>query len=138
MTEKIVRYTPEQTAEMIKAYEAEPTRATVEALAEKMGKSVKSVISKLSREKVYVKAEYVTKRGEKPVRKSELVEELAAFLGVASETLDSLEKASKPALQAIVDRIREDAQLIEKLADEATMAKGLALEDFDPLENVTE
>ena len=56
-------YTDEQTKHMIAKYQANPTRETVDKLAMEMGKTVKSVIGKLSREKVYVKKDYVTKRG---------------------------------------------------------------------------
>ena len=59
-----VNYTVEQTAEMVSTYVAKPEKATVEALALKMGKSVRSVVAKLSREKVYVKPVAVSKTGE--------------------------------------------------------------------------
>ena len=65
-TEAKVNYTEAQTASMIETYKANPTRETVKALAEALGKSERSIIAKLSREKVYVKAEYVAKNGEKP------------------------------------------------------------------------
>ena len=55
-------------------YSANPTRETVEELADELGKSIKSVIGKLSREGVYQKTEYLTKTGEKPITKKELVE----------------------------------------------------------------
>lgn len=100
MSEKIVNYTPEQTAEMVAAYVAEPTKATVEALAEKLGKSTRSVIAKLSREGVYQKAESVKNHG-KRVTKAEQIEALAEKLGVPSEKLESLEKATFQALALI-------------------------------------
>ena len=46
-------YTDDQTKHMIQVYQANPTRETVDKLALEMGKTVKSVIGKLSREKVY-------------------------------------------------------------------------------------
>ena len=45
-------------------YGSNPTRQTVEELAEELNKSVKSVIGKLSREGVYQKSVYKTKTGE--------------------------------------------------------------------------
>jgi hypothetical protein len=51
MTETKINYTPEQTLEIVQAYQA---GATVEQLAERVGKSVRSVVAKLSREGVYV------------------------------------------------------------------------------------
>lgn len=98
MSEKLVNYTPEMTARMVEAYKASPTKATVEALASEMGKSVKSVVAKLSREKVYVKA---TKAEGKRVNKEVVIAEIAEKLGVPSETLESLEKARGSVLQRI-------------------------------------
>ena len=60
-TAKAVNYTAEQTAKLIADYQA---GETVEALAFAMGKSVRSIVAKLVREKVYVKKEYKTKTGE--------------------------------------------------------------------------
>ena len=72
-----VNYTEEQVEQMIEQYSANPTRETVENLADEMDKSIKSIIGKLSREGVYLKTEYVTKTGEKPETKLEIVQQLA-------------------------------------------------------------
>ena len=53
-----VNYTEEQVAVMIEKYSNNPTRETVEFLAQEMDKSIKSIIGKLSREGVYKKTEY--------------------------------------------------------------------------------
>jgi hypothetical protein len=60
------------------------------------------VVAKLSKEGVYVKKAYVTKKGEKPVAKAELVAKLATFAGKEVEAFDSLEKANKAVLEALV------------------------------------
>ncbi len=99
---KIVNYTPEQTAEIVAAYMLAPTKATVESLAEQFGKTTRSIIAKLSREKVYRKAEYVTKQGTKPVAKEIIVAELAKALNTTAENLAGLEKANKNALLLIL------------------------------------
>ena len=44
-----VNYTEEQVAVMIEKYSNNPTRETVEFLAQEMDKSIKSIIGKLSR-----------------------------------------------------------------------------------------
>ena len=59
-----VNYTEEQVAVMIEKYSNNPTRETVEFLAQEMDKSIKSIIGKLSREGVYKKTVYKTKTGE--------------------------------------------------------------------------
>lgn len=102
MSEKIVNYTPEMTARLVEAYKASPTQATVEALASEMGKSVKSVVAKLSREKVYVaKAKPEGKR----VPKNELIEAVAEKLGVPSTDVEGLEKAPTRVLKQILEAL---------------------------------
>ena len=95
-------YTDEMVASMTAQYEANPTRDTVDALAAEMGKSVRSIIAKLSREGVYVAQPKVTKSGEPVVRKQELVSEVAQHFGIE---LPTLVKASKADLQRLVDAI---------------------------------
>ena len=95
-------YTDEMVASMTEQYVANPTRETVDALAQEFGKSVRSIIAKLSREGVYVAQPKVTKSGEPVVRKAELVALLEAHFEVAIPTLV---KASKADLQRLVDSI---------------------------------
>jgi hypothetical protein len=95
-------YTEEMVAQMINAYEANPSRETVDMLAGEMGKSVRSIIAKLSREGVYVAQPKVTKTGEPVVRKQELVASLQSHFGIEIPTLV---KASKADLQRLVDSI---------------------------------
>ena len=95
-------YTDEMVASMTAQYEANPTRDTVDALAAEMGKSVRSIIAKLSREGVYVAQPKVTKTGEPVVRKQELVAEVAEHFGIEIPTLV---KASKADLQKLVDAL---------------------------------
>lgn len=98
---KTVNYTTEQTAMMVAAYTAEPTAKTVEALAEKLGKTVRSVVAKLSREKVYKAKEYTTKTGEKVQKKDETADAIGAILRLNENDIESLTKANKTALKAI-------------------------------------
>ena len=103
-------YTDEQTKHMIDVYQANPTRETVDKLALEMGKTVKSVIGILSREKVYIKKDYVTKRGEKPITKLQMVEEIADMLRGDKERLQTLEKSSKAELlylKVLVEDLKE-------------------------------
>ena len=102
-----LNYTEEQVSTMIKEYIETPTRETVELLAQDMNKSVKSIIGKLSREGVYKKTEYVTKAGEKPVTKSQLVQNIAEELNEDYESLSGLEKSPKEALKVLLYSIEE-------------------------------
>lgn len=96
-----VNYTPEQTAEMVAAYQANPADETVAMLAEKFGKSVRSIVAKLSREQVYKKKEYKTKAGEKVQKKDETADAIGAILQLNENDIESLTKANKTALKAI-------------------------------------
>lgn len=99
-------YTVEQTLELVEAYKAEPSQETVTAFAEKFGKTVKSVIAKLSREGVYQKKEYVSKAGTKPVKKEELATELMEAFWLSDAEADSLAKANKTALLKILAKVK--------------------------------
>ena len=99
-TETKTNYTPEQTTKLVAGY---LDGQTVEALAEAMGKTVRSVVAKLSREGVYVAKTKTT--GVARVRKADLVDKLATACGVAPEVFESLEKANHDVLEALVARI---------------------------------
>ena len=86
-------------------YQAAPTAETVAALAEKFGKSIRSIVAKLSREGVYKKKEYVGKTGEKPVKKDAHADAIGAILKLAENDIESLTKANKSALKAIFEAL---------------------------------
>ena len=98
-------YTQEQVDFMVAEYTKNPTRDTVEKLTVSMSKSAKSIIGKLSREGVYQKTEYLTKAGEKPVTKQELVEKVAEILAVDYQALAGLEKSPKSALKLLEETL---------------------------------
>lgn len=99
-------YTAEQTAEVVATYTAAPTAETVAVLAEKLGKTVKSVVAKLAREGVYKKTEKVgtSKAG---ARKDEIV--LALELMVGAE-LPSFKEATKKDLETLLAFIKREGQ----------------------------
>jgi len=101
MSEKAVNYTAEQTAAMVSAYQANPTPETVATLAESLGKTVRSVVAKLSREGVYQKKEYVGKTGERPVKKDAHADAIGAILQLSEGEIESLTKANKSTLVKI-------------------------------------
>ena len=83
-------------------YALEPTRETVDALAERLNKTPRSIIAKLSALGVYQKAERVTKRGEPVIMKAELVEKVQNAIG---RELPSLNKMTKVDLQFMIDAL---------------------------------
>ena len=88
-------YTEEHVERMRARYQEEPTRETVENLAEELNKSIKSIIGKLSREGIYQKSIYKTKTGEIPITKSQLIQKIADLLEIDSSKIMGLEKAPK-------------------------------------------
>ena len=102
MAEKTLNYTPEQTATIVADYQA---GVTVEMLAEKLGKSVRSIVAKLSREGVYKKKEYKTKTGESVVKKDAHADAIGAILKLPENDIESLTKANKAALKAIFEAL---------------------------------
>ena len=105
MTAKNVNYTPEQTLGMVADYQA---GLTVEQIAQNLGKSVRSVVAKLSREKVYVAKTYTSKTGEAVVKKDTVADYIGNALGLSESDTESLTKANKVALKAIADFIKAE------------------------------
>ena len=101
----MANYSEEQVEYMVEKYNLTPSRETVEALAVEFSKSPKSIIGKLVREGVYQKAEYVSKTGEKPITKIEIVREIAQTLNLDETHLTGLEKAPKGVLKLLCESI---------------------------------
>lgn len=99
MTNKVQNYTPEQTQKIVQSYQA---GMPVEGIALEIGKSVRSVVAKLSREGVYKAKSYVSKTGEKPVKKDTVADQIATVIGLTEAETESLTKANKTALAKIL------------------------------------
>ena len=102
-------YTDEQVEYMVKKYTAQPNRDTVDELALKLNKSIKSIIGKLSREGVYQKAIYRTKTGEIPMTKGEIILNIAELLEADYNKIAGLEKSPKQDLKYLLDVCRRTA-----------------------------
>ena len=102
MNAKTVNYTPEQTQAIINDYQ---NGVSVEIIAENVGKTVRSIVAKLSREKVYIKKEYKSKTGETPVKKDTHADAIGAILRLPENDIESLTKANKNALKAIFEAL---------------------------------
>jgi len=105
MTAKTLNYTPEQTAKMVADYQ---DGVSVEMLAQELGKTVRSIVAKLSREKVYQAKTYVSKTGEAPIKKDVHADFIGEALGLTEADTESLTKANKVALAKIADFIRNE------------------------------
>jgi len=102
MTAKTVNYTPEQTQKMINDYQ---NGVSVETIAENLGKTVRSIVAKLSREKVYIAKEYKSKTGETPIKKDVHADAIGAILRLPENDIESLTKANKNALKVIFEAL---------------------------------
>jgi hypothetical protein len=102
MTAKAVNYTTEQTAQIVADYQA---GVTTEQIAEKLGKSVRSIVAKLSREGVYQKKTYKTKTGQAVVKKDAHADAIGAILKMTEAETESLTKANKTALVKIFEAL---------------------------------
>lgn len=103
------KYSIEQLEFIKSEYLEDPSRATLEFLAQKFDSSVRSMASQLTRMGIYKKLSYTTKTGERPVSKSEMVEMIASALDVPSEVLDGLDIAPKTALRYILRGLDEES-----------------------------
>lgn len=97
----VSNYNENETNMLVNAYLDKPTTETVEELALHLNRSKKSIIGKLSREGVYRREVYVSKTGEVPITKGEIVENIATHLGIEVEDISGLEKAPKAALKRL-------------------------------------
>ena len=95
-------YTEEMISVMTEQYNANPTRVTVDALADEFGKTTRSIISKLSALGIYQKPAATNKRGEPVIKKEVFVAQIQDALGVE---VPSMEKMTKADLQVLVAAI---------------------------------
>jgi hypothetical protein len=126
---KNVNYSDELTVSVLTAYAVacaveganDETRAeALEAISAETGKTVKSLRQKLVREKVYIAKTYTKKTGGKVETKETIVAGIARAIGVTTDQVGGLEKATKPALVLIrktleIARAALDAQDAEEV-----------------------
>lgn len=97
-------YTEEETEFLLDYYsKAEDKQKSIEELSEKLQKPRRSIIGKLSRLGVYEKKVYLTKRGDPPITKLELVAMLAEEHEWNLPELEGLEKAPKEVLKYMLE-----------------------------------
>lgn len=97
-----MKYTKEIVDKLISDYQG---GVAVRDLALGLDVPERSVIAKLSSLGVYQKKQYLNKRGEPPVKKSQHIERIAELLDVNLELLESLEKVNKGVLKLIEDKL---------------------------------
>lgn len=99
-----MKYSKELTDKIVKDYQA---GIMVAEIAQSLQVPMRSVIAKLSSMGIYQKRQYLNKRGEVPVKKFEMIENLAELLEVPSDQLESLEKVNKSVLILLQKRLSD-------------------------------
>lgn len=117
---KAQNYSPEQVQEMREAYTEATTQETrdavVLAVAERFGKSKRSIVSKMSREGFYVAKATVSKvTGEKPAKKDDLAVILRKVSGLP---MVSAEKMNKTDIQDLITHFKEVNEVPAEFAEE--------------------
>jgi len=111
-----VKYTQEITKKLIDQYQSGTEVGAIAAMMTiEHGEPIpeRSIIAKLSSLGVYKKKEYLTKRGEVPIKKEEYIERIAQLLDVSAEILESPEKVNKSVLQ-LLERKPLEAPKLQK------------------------
>jgi hypothetical protein len=103
-------YTKKEVDELIDTYTKNPCLEVVNALSVTLNKPRKSIISKLSKEGVYVTRGYTNKMGATPITKLQVVREIESALDTK---LPDLDKAPKPTLLKLSTALKEITQLLE-------------------------
>jgi len=108
MNDKAPNYTDEMVVSLHEGYDPTADEAVrtaqVSALALELGRNVRSIIAKLTRERLYVpKAK--APAGKAPVRKAQLVQLIADQIQVDVDVIGSLEKATKNTLIRIANAL---------------------------------
>lgn len=97
-------YTNDEVDFLINAYKtADDKQIAIDEIGKQLNKSRRSIIGKLSRIGIYEKKIYLTKRGEAPITKLELVAQIAEKQALDVEKLEGLEKAPKEVLKYLLD-----------------------------------
>ena len=102
-----MKYTKEITDRLVQDYQA---GTSIDELAKNLDVPQRSIIAKLSSLGVYQRRQYLNKRGEVPVKKSEYIERIGLLLNMNLELLESLEKVNKSVLQVIERELSRNKQ----------------------------
>jgi Mn-dependent DtxR family transcriptional regulator len=102
---KAVNYSDQDVAVLRAEYTGTDNAAEVKALAEKLGKTPNSVRAKLASLQIYVKPEAVEAEGEERTTKEVIAVAIGELVGLAEHEIDGLAKATKSALQKVLDKL---------------------------------
>jgi len=86
------------------------TQDNIQFLSQKFSVSTRSIIAVLTAAGLYKKPGYMTKNGEKPIAKQEIVDLIATAMKVSPEVLEGLEKTNKSVLRLILKALDKDSE----------------------------
>ena len=109
-----MEYTEEKTEYLRREYETDPSRATVDRLAEEYGVSFRSIIGKLTSMGIYQKPQRLNKAGMPVELKKDLSKEIGDMFGLE---LPSLVKAEREDLRMLRDALLVPENLEALLVD---------------------
>jgi hypothetical protein len=112
MAERKVNYTDEMVAKAIEMY-AEVGNEGIDAIAEALGRSVRSVRAKLVREGVYTATEQVKVARENGPTKKEMLNQLESLVDFP---VDGLMGATKEAIQHLIDAFTVETEVEQEAA----------------------
>lgn len=145
-----VNYSPEQEARMMEFAKANGGKLNQDGaaiLAAEMGRTLKSVVAKLSRLGAYQAKAYVRKDGTAVVSKDEFADGIGRILRLDTGSVESLTKANRKALETIfnalatsrpidgMEKVSEPDQGAENASQEASATDADGLESDDLAEN---
>lgn len=107
-------YTEQETNRIIEEYKADPSRETVDRLAEELNRTPRAIIAKLSSARVYQAPKRVSKTGDPIVRKEDLAKEIGEWFGIEVPTIA---KAAKLELKALHSALSNPLNLRALLVD---------------------
>lgn len=90
-------------------------KMSVEDIAVQTNLPIRGIRSKLGAMKIYKKKDYVSKTGQKPMKKEDLINRLIPRLGISFEQADCLEKVTKFVLVKIIDALEKDNVVVKEI-----------------------
>ena len=97
-------------------------KMSVEAIAIQTNLPICGIRSKLGAMKIYKKKDYLSKSGNRPIKKEELINRLIPKLGISSEQADCLEKVTKFVLVKIIDAVEKQSNVDTNLSTSSSVS----------------
>lgn len=123
-TPKAPNYSAEQVETLRGLYVGnENVEGITESIAKAMGRSARSIVARLAREKdadgnpLYKAKTYKTKAGAAPVKKDELADQVGALAQLSEAETESLTKVNKTALKKLLDVMTKPVSAAEAQAE---------------------